>query len=314
MLLIDNRVAWDLRGVAVNLNRLAYFAAVVDTGSFTRAAERLRITKAVVSQQVAQLERETGSTLLVRTTRRVHATEAGRLLYARCALILREAEDAFDELAQAAAEPTGTLRVTAPNDYGIATVVPVVTAYAARYPARRVELMLRDQTVDLLSGEIDLAIRVGWLADSSLQARKIGSFQQLLVGSPALADQIAAAGKPEDLAKLPFIANMALKEPLLWQFSRGALERRAVRMQAAIAIDTTPAVLAAVRAGAALSVLPDFLVGDLLRSGDLVHALPEWGLPSGGIYAAYPAARFRPAKVTAFLAMLTQAEKRKSAA
>ena len=94
---------------AMNLNRLAYFAAVVDTGSFTRAAERLGITKAVVSQQVAQLEQDLGTSLLVRTTRRVHPTEAGRMFHARCVMILREAEDAFDELAQAAAEPTGTL-------------------------------------------------------------------------------------------------------------------------------------------------------------------------------------------------------------
>jgi DNA-binding transcriptional LysR family regulator len=295
----------------MNLNRLAYFAAVVDTGSFTRAAERLRITKAVVSQQVAELERETGTTLLVRSTRRVHPTEAGRMLHARCALILREAEDAFDELAQAAAEPTGTLRITAPNDYGIATVVPVVTAFVARYPACRVELMLQDQRLDLVSGEIDMAVRVGWLVDSSLQARQIGSFRQLLVGSAEFADRIAAARAPEDLANLPFVANLALKQPLQWTFLRGELDECAVRMQATIAIDTTPAVLAAVQRGSGLSVLPDFLVRDLISTGHLVHALPEWQLPSGGIYAVYPAARFRPAKVTAFVAMLAEAEKQK---
>ncbi|WP_341990553.1 LysR substrate-binding domain-containing protein [Azorhizobium sp. AG788] len=294
---------------AMNLNRLAYFAAVVDTGSFTRAAERLRITKAVVSQQVAELEREIGTSLLIRTTRRVHPTEAGRMFHARCILILREAEDAFGELAQVAAEPTGTLRITAPNDYGITKVVPTVTAFTARYPACKVELMLRDQTVDLLSGEVDMAIRVGWLEDSGLQARKIGSFRQILVGCAGFADQIAAARDPEDVAALPFVANMALKEPLLWQFSRGDLERRAVRMQAAIAIDTTPAVLAAVLAGAGISVLPDFLVADLILSGHLVHAAREWQLPAGGIHAVYPAARFRPAKVTAFLAMLVDGEK-----
>jgi len=293
----------------MNLNRLAYFAAVVDTGSFTRAAERLRITKAVVSQQVAELEREIGTSLLIRTTRRVHPTEAGRMFHARCILILREAEDAFGELAQVAAEPTGTLRITAPNDYGITKVVPTVTAFTARYPACKVELMLRDQTVDLLSGEVDMAIRVGWLEDSGLQARKIGSFRQILVGCAGCADQIAAARDPEDVAALPFVANMALKEPLLWQFSRGDLERRAVRMQAAIAIDTTPAVLAAVLAGAGISVLPDFLVADLILSGHLVHAAREWQLPAGGIHAVYPAARFRPAKVTAFLAMLVDGEK-----
>jgi DNA-binding transcriptional LysR family regulator len=292
----------------MNLNRLAYFAAVVDTGSFTRAAERLGITKAVVSQQVAQLEREIGTTLLVRTTRRVHPTEAGRVFHARCVLILREAEDAFDEQAQAAAEPTGTLRLTAPNDYGTATVVPVVTAFASRYPACRVELTLSDVTVDLGSGEIDMAIRVGWLADSSLQARRIGSFRQLVVVSTAFADRIADVTDPEDLARLPFVANMALREPLLWQFSRGDLEHRAVRMQATIAIDVTPAVLAAVHNGGGLSVLPDFVVREDLAAGRLVHVLPEWRLPSGGIYTVYPAARFRPPKVTTFVEMLIAAE------
>jgi DNA-binding transcriptional LysR family regulator len=296
---------------AMNLNRLAYFAAVVDTGSFTRAAERLGITKAVVSQQVAHLERELQTTLLVRSTRRVQPTEAGRMFHARCVMILREAEDAFDELAQAAAEPTGTLRITAPNDYGTSTVVPVVTAFTARYPTCRVELTLSDETLDLVSGKIDMAIRVGWLTDSALQARRIGSFRQLLVGSPYFADCIAAATGPEDVAKLPFIANMALREPLLWQFSRSDLERQAVRMGAIIAIDTTPAVLAAVRAGGGLSVLPDFVVSDDLAAGRLIHVLPEWRLASGGIYTVYPTARFRPSKVTTFVAMLIEAEKRR---
>jgi DNA-binding transcriptional LysR family regulator len=294
----------------MNLNRLAYFAAVVDTGSFTRAAERLGITKAVVSQQVTQLEQELRTSLLVRTTRRVHPTEAGRMFHARCVMILREAEDAFNELAQAAAEPTGTLRITAPNDYGIAVVVPVVTAFTARYPRCRVEQTLSDQTIDLTSGKIDMAIRVGWLADSSLQARKIGSFQQLLVSAPAIADRIAATHDPKDLAAMPFIANMALREPLLCQFSRGDLERRTVRMQASIAIDTTPGVLAAVKAGGGLSVLPDFLVAEDLASGRLSHVLPEWQLPSGGIYTVYPAAQFRPRKVTAFVEMLMAAERK----
>ena len=297
----------------MNLNRLAYFAAVVDTASFTRAADRLGITKAVVSQQVAQLERETGTTLLVRSTRRVHPTEAGRMFHERCVLILREAEDAFDELAQRAEEPMGTLRIAAPNDYGAAIVVPVVAAFARRHPGCGVDLTLSDATFDLASREIDMAIRVGWLADSSLQARRIGSFRQLLVGGPAFAERLARARDPEDLANLPFVANKALKDPLQWQFSRGHLDRRTVHLRASIAIDATPAVLAAVRANAGLSVLPDYLIEDHLASGRLVHALPDWRLPSGGIYTVYPAARFRPAKVTVFVAMLLDTEKRRSA-
>jgi DNA-binding transcriptional LysR family regulator len=312
MLLFDNHYGRCLIE-AMNLNRLAYFAAVVDTGSFTRAAERLAITKAVVSHQVAQLERDLGTSLLVRTTRRVHPTEAGMMFHARCVMILREAEDAFDELAQAAIEPTGTLRITAPNDYGTTVVAPVVAAFAARYPACRVEQTLSDQTMDLTSGRIDMAVRVGWLADSSLQARKIGVFQQLLVAAPAFADRIAAVRDPDDIASLPFVANMALREPLLWQFSRGDLDRRAVRLQARIGIDTTPGVLEVVRTGGGLSVLPNFLAADELASGQLIHVLPEWSLPSGGIYTVYPAARFRPRKVTAFVEMLIAAVQQKEA-
>lgn len=312
MLLFDNHYGRCLIE-AMNLNRLAYFAAVVDTGSFTRAAERLGITKAVVSHQVAQLERDLGTSLLVRTTRRVHPTEAGMMFHARCVMILREAEDAFDELAQAAIEPTGTLRITAPNDYGTTVVAPVVAAFAARYPACRVEQTLSDQTMDLTSGRIDMAVRVGWLADSSLQARKIGVFQQLLVAAPAFADRIAAVRDPDDIASLPFVANMALREPLLWQFSRGDLDRRAVRLQARIGIDTTPGVLEVVRTGGGLSVLPNFLAADELASGQLIHVLPEWSLPSGGIYTVYPAARFRPRKVTAFVEMLIAAVQQKAA-
>ncbi|TIP87577.1 MAG: LysR family transcriptional regulator, partial [Mesorhizobium sp.] len=118
------------------------------------------------------------------------------------------------------------------------------------------------------------------------------------------------AGEPQELARLPFVANLALREPLLWQFSRGEAEHEAVRMQATIAIDATPAVLAAVRAGAGLSVLPDFLVRDELAAGRLVQILPEWRLPSGGIYTVYPAARFRPPKVTRFVEMLVAAEQK----
>src|SRR3954470_14296006 len=157
-----------------NLKRLTYFVSVVETGSFTAAAERLGITKAVVSQQVARLEREFRTSLLVRTTRKVQTTEAGRAFYERCAPILRDAESAFDELAEVSAEPSGTLRLTAPFDYGINVVVPAIAAFTQRYPACKVDAVLSDQMVDMASGGIELAIRVGWLADTALQARRIG--------------------------------------------------------------------------------------------------------------------------------------------
>lgn len=291
---------------AINLNRLAYFSAVVDAGSFTGAAERLGITKAVVSQQVARLEADLRTSLLLRTTRRVEPTEAGRLLHARCVMILREAEDAFSELAESNAEPMGVLRIAAPNDYGTSTIAPLAAEFSRRYPACSVELLLSDARVDLIANQIDLSIRVGWLLDSTLQARRIGAFRQFLVASPAIA---VTAEQPEDLASLPFIANEALKDPLLWRLSKDDIEHRPVRMRMAMAINTTPAVLAATLAGGGLSVLPEFLVAEHLKTGRLVRVLPSWTLPSGGIHAVYPATRFRPAKVTAFVGMLTAVAK-----
>ncbi|MDM0119424.1 LysR family transcriptional regulator [Variovorax arabinosiphilus] len=291
-----------------NLRRLAYFVAVVETGSFTAAAERLGITKAVVSQQVARLEREFRTSLLVRTTRKVQATDVGRAFYERCAVVLREAAHAFDGLAERSAEPSGTLRLTAPIDYGVGVVVPAIAAFTKRYPACKVDAVLSDQTLDLMSGNIEMAIRVGWLTETSEQARKIGAFRQLLVASSSMAGQLARLDTPADIAALPFVANTALREHLRWTFSSDEVEAQMVHVQASIFLDATLAVREAVCQGAGLSVLPDYAVAADLAAGRLIEVLPRWRLPSGGIHAVFPAARFRPAKVRAFVDLLAERE------
>jgi DNA-binding transcriptional LysR family regulator len=290
---------------AVNLNRLTYFAAVVEAGSFTRAAERLHITKAVVSQQIAKLERELKTSLLHRTTRRVEVTDTGKLLYARCTLIMREAEDAFHELAQANEQPTGLLRISAPNDYGTSAIASAAVRFGQRYPDCQVELLLSDTRVDLIANQIDLSIRVGWLSDSSLKARRIGSFKQMLVAAPGVVAK-ARLKKPADIESLPFIANGALSTPLVWQFTLNKRESQTVHMKTALKINTTPAVLQATLAGGGLSVLPDFLVKEQLNNGTLAHVLPDWSLAPGGLYAVYPPSHFRSPKVTRFLEVLQE--------
>lgn len=306
--LADNSV-----GGLGNLRRLTYFAAVVETGSFTAAAERLGITKAVVSQQVSRLESEFRTSLLTRTTRKVQPTETGQAFYLRCAMILREAEDAFDELAERSSEPAGTLRLTAPFDYGIGILVPVIAAFMQRYPACKVDAILSDQTLDIMSGNIELAIRVGWLAETGLQARKIGTFRQLLVASPAMAPKLAQLNKPEDIARLPFVANTALRDHCHWHFSLNEIERQEVTVQPSVFFDATLAVRGAVCEGMGLSVLPDFAVEEDIAVGRLIHVLPQWRLPSGGIHAVFPAARFRPAKVRAFVDLLADSEQKRQA-
>lgn len=292
-----------------NLKRMAYFVEVVETGSFTAAAERLGITKAVVSQQVARLEAAFETTLLVRTTRSVRLTDEGQTFYDRAARLLGEAQDAFDGLEADDRAPSGLLRLTAPFDYGVAMVVPALAEFQRRFPACRSHLTISDRTLDPSDKDIELAIRVGWLADSALRARRIGAFQQVLVGRADFGGALGADATPERLVDLPFIANSVLRDPLTWTFSNAAGEKRLVRLSATVSIDATLGVLEAVREGIGLSVLPDFVVQPDIDSGKLVPLVPAWSLDEGGIYAVTPAARFKSSRVRAFVEILTAAER-----
>ncbi|PHY22871.1 LysR family transcriptional regulator [Caulobacter sp. BP25] len=294
-----------------NLKRLAYFAEVVETGSFTAAAQRLGITKAVVSQQVAKLEQAFETTLLVRTTRSVRPTEEGRAFYERCARVLSEAQEAFDGLEADDRAPSGMLRLTAPFDYGVAVVVPAIAEFQRRYSACAADILISDQTLDPVEKDIELAIRVGWLNDSNLRARRIGSFQQILVGTPDLAARLADGAKLDEIAALPFVANSLLRDPVGWTFYDGEGLQRSVRFSPSLVIDATLGALEAVRSGVGVSVLPDYAAQADLANGRLVRLLPDWKLESGGIYAVTPATRFRRARVSAFLDVLVEWERRR---
>jgi DNA-binding transcriptional LysR family regulator len=293
-----------------SLNRLVYYAAVVETGSFTAAAKQLGVTKAVVSEHVARLESESSATLLVRTTRRVAPTDAGRAFYTRCTAILRDCEDAFEELEHTASTPKGHIRVTAPYDYGEAIVAPVAAAFTRHHPGCSVTLLVSDKILDLVSEQIDISVRVGWLDDSSLQARSLGSFRELLVCGSEFARTSRRFDDPAALEGLPWVVNATHNDPLQHRFRRERDgERREVRIRSAIMIDAAPAVLQAVVAGGGFAVLPDYLVVGHIAAGRLHHVLPEWALRTGGIHAVLPPARFRPAKVKAFIELLIQAER-----
>jgi DNA-binding transcriptional LysR family regulator len=292
----------------LNLNRLSFYAAVIETGSFTAAGDRLGVAKAVVSHQVAKLEEELGVTLILRTTRRLQATEAGRQFYERCATILRDAESAFGETSKSVATPTGTLTLTAPNDYGRVVVAPAIAAFLELYPALRVDITFDDSLTDLVAAQVDLAIRLGWLTDSSNQARRLGTFEQYLVCSAQFARRLPPRLEPAMIETLPWVANDTLKQPLRWTFSRGRTEKASVEVHAAVRADKTAAAHACVLAGAGLSVFPDFMTDADLAAGRLVRLLPDWELPSGGIHAVYPSARFRPAKVRLFTEILKSLE------
>jgi DNA-binding transcriptional LysR family regulator len=295
----------------LNLNRLVYFTTVVETGSFTGAADRLGVAKAVVSHQLGKLEEELGATLLRRTTRRVTATEEGRLFYDRAAIILREAEAAYGEISHRTAEPTGMLRLTAPLYYGTKIVAPAIATYLAKYPQMRVEAMFDDTVNDLVDKEIDIGIRVGWLTDSSNLSRRLANVQQTVVAAPALADRLPPGIGPRDAKILPWVANAQLRGINQWLFSRKG-ESVLTELNPVVTCDTTPAVLGCVLAGIGLGIFPDFTVSEDIAQGRLVPIFRDWSLPDGGIHIVFPPARFRPAKVRAFVDILVAAERKRA--
>lgn len=296
----------------LNLNRLIFFTTVVESGSFTAAGERLGVAKAVVSHHVARLEEELGVTLLSRTTRRLATTEEGRIFYDRCAVILREAEAAYGEMSHHTSEPSGTLTLTAPLDYGAVIVAPVITAYLARYPTMKVDLVFDDTVIDPATQQLDLAIRAGWLTDTSHQSRRLGAFEQYLVATPSVAERFSSLQTPADAANLPWIENSVLRHPLRWMFSRDGFPPEMVEVSSAIRTDKTPAAYACVLAGAGVSVFPDYMLGKDLAQGRLVRLLPDWSLPAGGLHAVFPVARFRPVKVRRFVEMMLSAERKRA--
>ena len=286
-------------GRDINLNRLAVFVALVRAGSFTAAAEQLGMTKAMVSQHLLRLERELGVTLIVRSTRRMALTEAGAAFHADCAQLLAQAEAAIERVGNQRDTPAGTLRLTTSTDYGAAVVAPALAAFHRLHPPLQIDLVINDQINDLIAERFDLAIRIGWLRDSSLRAARLGSFRQLLVASPAYLAEHGVPRRPEDVAMHGWIAMSALTTPLRWTFTRGRT-RRTVRMRQVMQANNAAAIRALVLAGAGMSVLPDYLAQDDIQAGRLQAVLAHYQLSEGGIHAVYPDPQ-PPAKVRLFI-------------
>lgn len=289
----------------VNLNRLAVFVAVVEAGSLSAAARRLGLAKTMVSAHIQRLEAEIGASLLLRSTRRQSLTDAGEAFYEAARGIVQDAQEAISAAAGDSAQPRGTLRVAAPIDFTANVVAPVAVQLRKLHPQLKVDLLAGDRLVDMLKEGVDVAIRAGRLADSSLQATRIGSFTEWLVASPLLFGGSAAPRQPQEIARLSFVALSVLPQPLSWTFtSASGRARRTLRFEAALSASTSQVVRAAVLAGGGLAVLPDYSVKADVAAGRLVKVLPEWSLPESGIYAVFPAARHRPQKVRAFLELL----------
>jgi DNA-binding transcriptional LysR family regulator len=290
----------------IDLNDLVVFAAVADAGGFSKAALRLGVAPAKVSLEVARLEARLGTALFSRTTRRVVPTEAGRALHDECAPLLRQLRAAVDDVHAGAAVLTGSLRVTAPTDFGADVVAPALARFAAHHPELSIELQTGDRIADLVGEGIDVAIRMGWLRDSSLRAVRLGDLEQYLVASPAFMARHGMPRTPEDLQALDWIALTRLPAPLKWTFTGPGGASRTVTLRSRIRTDSASALRSLLLDGAGVSILHQYGVQRDLASGALVRLLPEWTLPSGGTFAVFPPGRHVPRKARAFVAFFQE--------
>ncbi|WP_063551174.1 LysR family transcriptional regulator [Burkholderia territorii] len=289
----------DLRDV--NLNRLAIFVAVVDAGSLTAAAERLGLAKTVVSTHMQRLESEVGANLLVRTTRRLSVTDAGRAFYDACRDIVRATERALDAVSSDTGPLRGTLRVSVPIDYGTLVVAPAVVALRAAHPGLDVELVANDRVVDLVADNLDVAIRIGRLADSNYRAVQLGEYEKWLVASPEFVARHGLPRAPDALAALPFVMLSTVARPQTLELESAHERKASVRCVPHFVSNTATACRAIVLAGGAFGLLTDFSTADDIAAGRLVRLLPAWRSAPAGIHAVYPSTRLPSPKVRAFI-------------
>ena len=298
----------------IRLRQMSVFAHIVETGSITAAAELLTLSKSVVSQHLKSLETELGIMLLKRTTRKQILTVAGQQFYQQCKTLNQVASDAWNDAQQMKAIPQGRIRITAPNALMETLVTPAIADLLAQYPLLNPELISHDHHLDLISEDIDLAIRVGQSQESGLKQKRIGEFRDVLCGRPEY-----IASKPWQ--ELAYIGNTWQGHQIRHQFNHHA-KYQAVSSKAAkvkqgdqkmdsfiyntnshCISNSFYTCLALIKSASGIGIIPDFHLKNLVT--ELHEVFPEHQLPLNTVYALHPFNNQMPLSVKVCLQAIT---------
>ncbi len=283
------------------LTEMEAFIMVVDAGGFTEAARRLGVSKSAISKHVSALEGRLGARLLNRTTRRVSPTEIGLAYYDRAGRVLAEAEEADAMAAAMQGAPRGRLRVSAPLTFGQRYLAPAVAAFLKTYPDVSVHLEMDDKFVDLVSGNFDLAVRIGDLPDSSLIAKKLGEASRHVVASPAY---LAEHGEPTSIEQLQsheLLHYSNLSWGNYWRLKGPGGDERQIRAGGRLSANNGDALLEAAAEGLGIAMQPAFICAASIRSGRVKDIMTGLNLGPVGIYAVFPPGQYPAPKVRAFI-------------
>lgn len=286
-----------------NLEALRIFVSVASQGSFSETARRMRLSPSVVTRSIAQIEERLGIMLLNRTTRSVQLTERGQIYLEDCKQILEDFEMAERRVRGEDAKPRGTLRVTAPVLFGRLYVLPIVNALLRAHPALSVHLTLSDRNVHLVEEGVDVAVRVGALADSSLIAVRLGLATPVLIASPAYLETRGAPASPAALSAHDIILFEGIGAINEWPF--GA-DGRTVRVEPRLIVNGADAAITAAEAGVGIARTLSYQVCDSVRAGRLMLVLQPFAPPPLPVSVAYQARRIASANVAMFVKALRE--------
>ena len=283
----------------VDLNAVAVFVRIVETGSLSAAAESMKMPKTTVSKRLASLEEALGVALITRTTRKLHVTEAGKIYFGHCQELLRRLQQARVEAASASERPSGLLRIAAPVDIAHTLLPKVIHAFVARYPSVKIELLVSNRIIDFLAEGIDLAVRAGAMRDSSFVGRRIFELTANVYASPEYLRRHKAPLLPKDLSSIDFIGYKGTQRSF-YMVKRGSSVK--INVNPKVVVDNLETIKELVELGTGVSWLPDFLAQT--ANGKIVPAVPGWrAKPVEQVHFLYANQKHPSTNVKAFIAV-----------
>jgi len=281
------------------------FVAVAEEQGFAAAARRLQLSPPAVTRAIAALEKQLGISLFVRSTRHVRTTDAGLRYLVDVRKILAQAQAADDAAAGIYSKPSGRLTVTASQLFGKLFVMPAIIQYLQHYTDTQVEALFIDRKVNLLEEGVDVAVRIGELADSSEHAQKVGSVRTVICASPAYLKQHASVMVPNDLLEHNLISSGGANQASDWRFAANGKDKN-LSVQARLIVTSNDAILDAVKQGFGIARLLSYQVVEALANNELVLLLEEYEIAPLPIHVIHREGINASAKVRAFVDLIAE--------
>jgi len=285
----------------MDLNDIIVFTKVVETKSFTGAADVLGLPKSTVSRKLAQLEERLGVRLVQRTTRKLALTEIGEAYYERCSRIVSDIHAAEQLVTDMQSTPRGRLRITASVDFSTRFLGTIVAEFLAEHPDINVEIEGTDRIVDLIDEGFDLAVRFGPMPESTLIARRLCALHLILCASPAYLAKRGTPSMIDELDEHDHVLFTPTSRNQAWTLVGPGDAAFEFGRPARFASNNFGAVVEVARAGGGIAMISEFMVSDDLKKGALVRVLPDWSTRATEAHAVYPARQNLPPRLTLFL-------------